>query len=191
MEKSSAKKSTKPALSIMQMTLIGVMTAVTCILAPLVIPLPISPVPISFTNLAVYISLYVLGMKAGTISYLVYLLIGLVGVPVFSGFTGGPAKMAGPTGGYLVGFLFMALIAGYFIDRFSRNYVLQVLGMILGTAVCYLFGTVWLCIQMKLSFPAGLMAGVVPYLPGDAAKIVLAALVGPVLKRAVSRLKGR
>ncbi|QNM05265.1 biotin transporter BioY [Qiania dongpingensis] len=191
MEKSSAKKSAKPALSIMQMTLIGVMTAVTCILAPLVIPLPISPVPISFTNLAVYISLYVLGMKAGTISYLVYLLIGLVGVPVFSGFTGGPAKLAGPTGGYLVGFLFMALIAGYFIDRFSRNHILQVLGMILGTAVCYLFGTVWLCIQMKLSFPAGLMAGVVPYLPGDAAKIVLAALVGPVLKRAVSRLKDR
>ncbi|MCD2491629.1 biotin transporter BioY [Lacrimispora sp. NSJ-141] len=191
MEKSNAKKSTKPALSIMQMTLIGVMTAVTCILAPLVIPLPISPVPISFTNLAVYISLYVLGMKAGTISYLVYLLIGLVGVPVFSGFTGGPGKLAGPTGGYLVGFLFMALIAGYFIDRFSRNYILQVLGMILGTAVCYLFGTVWLCIQMKLSFPAGLMAGVVPYLPGDAAKIVLTALVGPVLKRAVSRLKGR
>ena len=80
-------------------------------------------------------------MKAGTISYLVYLLIGLVGVPVFSGFTGGPAKLAGPTGGYLVGFLFMALIAGYFIDRFSRNHILQVLGMILGTAVCYLFGT--------------------------------------------------
>lgn len=63
------------------------------------------PVPISLTNLAIYISLYLLGWKRGTISYLIYLLIGLVGIPVFSGFTGGPAKLAGPTGGYIIGLL--------------------------------------------------------------------------------------
>ena len=67
-----------------EMTVTALMTAVTCILAPLSIP--IGPVPISFTNLAIYLSLYLLGWKRGTISYLVYLLIGLVGVPVFSGF---------------------------------------------------------------------------------------------------------
>ena len=78
-------------------TVTALMTAVTCILAPLSIP--IGPVPISLTNLAIYISLYLLGWKRGTISYLIYLLIGLVGIPVFSGFTGGPAKLAGPTGG--------------------------------------------------------------------------------------------
>ena len=79
-----------------EMTVTALMTAVTCILAPLSIP--IGPVPISFTNLAIYLSLYLLGWKRGTISYLVYLLIGLVGVPVFSGFTGGIGKLAGPTG---------------------------------------------------------------------------------------------
>ena len=73
-----------------EMTVTALMTAVTCILAPLSIP--IGPVPISFTNLAIYLSLYLLGWKRGTISYLVYLLIGLVGVPVFSGFTGGLDK---------------------------------------------------------------------------------------------------
>lgn len=70
-----------------EITMTALMAAVTCILAPLSIP--IGPVPISFTNLAIYLSLYLLGWKRGTISYLVYLLIGLVGVPVFSGFTGG------------------------------------------------------------------------------------------------------
>ena len=82
---------TKPNFSVRQMAVIGVMTAVTCILAPFSIP--IGPVPISMTNLAIYFSLYVLGMKKGTISYLVYLLIGLIGVPVFSGFTSGPEKL--------------------------------------------------------------------------------------------------
>ena len=91
-------------------TVTALMTAVTCILAPLSIP--IGPVPISLTNLAIYISLYLLGWKRGTISYLIYLLIGLVGIPVFSGFTGGPAKLAGPTGGYIIGFIAMAIIAG-------------------------------------------------------------------------------
>ncbi|MCI8506194.1 MAG: biotin transporter BioY [Lachnospiraceae bacterium] len=176
-------------ISLITMTLIGVMTAVTCILGPLAIPIPISPVPISFTNLAVYITLYVLGMKAGTLSYLAYLLIGLAGIPVFSGFTGGPAKLAGPTGGYLIGFIFMAVIAGFFVDHFPKKYYLHAAGMVLGTFVCYLFGTLWLCFQMNLSFGAGLMSGVVPYLPGDAAKIFMALILGPALRRGVNQVK--
>ena len=78
-----------------QITLIGLMTAITCILAPLSIP--IGPVPISLTNFAIYLSLYLLDWKKGTISYILYLLLGLVGLPVFSGFTGGIRKIAGPT----------------------------------------------------------------------------------------------
>lgn len=84
----------------------ALMTAVTCILAPLSVP--IGPVPISFTNLAIYLSLYLLDWKRGTLSYFLYLLIGFAGLPVFSGFTGGVAKLAGPTGGYIVGFIPMA-----------------------------------------------------------------------------------
>lgn len=191
MEQTTTNKNSKASFTAVQIALIGVMTAVTCILGPLSIPLPVSPVPISFTNLAVYITLYVLGVKTGTISYLVYLLIGLVGAPVFSGFTGGPAKLAGPTGGYLIGFIFMALIAGFFIDKFPKKYLIHILGMVIGTAVCYLFGTVWLCFQMKLTFIQGLWAGVIPYLPGDAAKIIIAVILGPVLRKAVSQFKNR
>ena len=93
------------------MTMIALMTAVTCILAPLSIP--IGPVPISLTNFAIYLSLYLLDWKKGTISYFIYLLLGFAGLPVFSGFTGGVAKLAGPTGGYIVGFIPMAIIAGF------------------------------------------------------------------------------
>ena len=78
------------------MSVTALMAAVTCVLAPLSIP--IGPVPISLTNLAIYLSLYLLGWKWGSVSYLVYLLIGMVGVPVFSGFTGGVGKLAGATG---------------------------------------------------------------------------------------------
>lgn len=189
MEKTVIEKPSR--LPLITMALIGVMTAVTCMLGPLVIPLPISPVPISFTNLAVYLTLYVLGMKAGTLSYLIYLLLGLVGLPVFSGFAGGPAKLVGPTGGYLIGFIFMAVVAGFFIDRFPKKYYLHIAGMVLGTIVCYLFGTVWLCFQMKLSFGAGLMAGVIPYLPGDAAKIIVSVIAGPALRYGVKQVKNR
>ena len=79
-----------PRTKTYEITMTALMAAVTCILAPLSIP--IGPVPISFTNLAIYLSLYLLGWKKGTISYLIYLLLGLVGLPVFSGFTGGPAS---------------------------------------------------------------------------------------------------
>ncbi len=72
-----------------ELTLIGLMAAITCIAGPLSLPLPFSPVPVSLTNLAIYFSVYILGMKRGTISYLVYLLLGLVGLPVFSAFTSG------------------------------------------------------------------------------------------------------
>ena len=162
------------------MTLIAVMAAVTCVLGPLSIPIGV--VPISLTNLAVYFAVYILGTKRGTLSYLVYLLIGLAGVPVFSGFTGGAGKLLGPTGGYLIGFIFLAIISGICFEK-TNNKLLLIIGLILGTAVCYLFGTAWLCYQANLTFYQGLWAGVIPYIPGDLVKIILAVLFAPVIRR--------
>lgn len=170
-----------------ELVLIGLMAAVICILGPLSVPLPVSPVPISLTNLAIYFVLYVLGAKRGCISYLIYLLIGFAGVPVFSAFTAGPAKLLGPTGGYLIGFIFMALIAGFFIDRYPSRMGMCFLGMVIGTAVCYAFGTVWLSWQAKMQLPAALMAGVVPFLPGDMGKMVLAMLAGPQIRKRLQK----
>lgn len=172
-----------------QMVLIALMTAVTCVLGPLSIPLPSSPVPISLTNFAIFLAIFVLGMKNGTISFIIYLLLGAIGVPVFSSFRGGLQVLAGPTGGYLIGFIFLALIMGFALDHFDRKLVPTIIGMIIGMAVCYAFGTVWLAKLLSLSFKEGLMMGVIPYLAGDAAKIIIAAIVGPKLYGATQKIR--
>lgn len=171
--------------SIRQIAVIGLMTGITCILAPCSIP--IGPVPISLTNLVIYFSLYLLGTRDASISYLVYLLIGLAGMPVFSGFTSGPEKLFGPTGGYLAGFLPMAVIAGIFIEKFSSSRILCLIGMILGTIVCYVLGTSWLAFQANLDFKSALFAGVIPFLPGDLIKMVLAMTLGPQIRSQLIR----
>ena len=172
-----------------QMVLIALMTAVTCVLGPLSIPLPFSPVPISLTNFAIFLAIFVLGMKSGTISFIIYLLLGAIGVPVFSSFRGGFQVLAGPTGGYLIGFIFLALIMGFALDHFDRKLLPTIIGMIIGMVVCYAFGTVWLAKLLSLSFKEGLMMGVIPYLPGDAAKIIIAAIVGPKLYGATQKIR--
>lgn len=166
-----------------QLTLIGIMTAITCILGPLSIPIPFSPVPITFTNLAIYLTAFILGWKKATISYFIYLLLGLVGLPVFSGFMGGPERLFGKTGGYLIGFIFMALISGFFIEKFYGKIHMYFLGLILATLVTYLFGTVWLAYLANLTFVQALLLGVIPYIIGDSIKIIIAITIGPLIRK--------
>lgn len=161
-----------------QLALIGLMAAVICVLGPLALAIPISPVPISLGSLAVYFVVSVLGMKLGTISVTVYILLGLAGVPVFSNFTAGPSKLFDPTGGYIIGYIFLALICGFFVDKFGNTLSIYLLGMILGTIVLYLFGTVWLGYLLELSFAQALTAGVLPYIPGDIIKLAVAVALG-------------
>jgi biotin transport system substrate-specific component len=172
----------KKSFTTFQMALIAVMAAITCILGPLSIPIPISPVPISLTNLAIYLTVCLLGWKFGTISYLIYLLIGIAGLPVFSGFSSGFAKLLGPTGGYLIGFIPMAIICGFAFEKFS-NRGMQIVVLAIGTIVAYIFGTAWLAIEAHLTFYQALLAGVIPYIPGDLVKIILVVLAGPIVKK--------
>lgn len=174
-------------ITLKTMAFVGIMTALICVMGPFSIPLPFSPVPLSLTMLAIFFSLYVVGMKLGTLSTLLYLLIGLVGLPVFSGFSGGAGKLLGPTGGYLIGFIFMALIAGFFIDKWPNNLLLGFVGMVLGTAVCYAFGTAWLAYQNHLTLKAALFAAVIPFIPGDIIKMVIAVIVGPLVRKALKK----
>jgi len=163
-----------------RMSMTAVMTAVICVLAPIAIP--VGPVPISFTNLAIFLSLYLLGWKMGTVSYGVYLFIGMVGMPVFSGFAGGFGKLFGPTGGYIIGFLPMAILSGWVIDHCKHRF-LHALAMAGGTAVCYAFGTIWFCLVMDTRIAAALSMCVVGFIPGDVAKIAAAVAIGPILRR--------
>lgn len=167
------------------MVLMALFAAITCVLGPMSVP--IGPVPISLTNLVLYFSLYFLGWKKGTITYMIYLLLGLVGLPVFSGFTGGVGKLAGPTGGYLIGFIFLTIVTGLFIEKFE-NILLRLAGMILGTAIAYVLGTAWFCISTGTGVMAALATCVFPFIIGDLVKMIVAAFVAPMVAKQTKKV---
>lgn len=171
--------------SLYQMTTCAIMAALMCIAGPLSIP--IGPIPVTLTNLIIYFAIVLLGMKLSTISYLVYLLLGLVGLPVFSGFAGGLTKLAGPTGGYLLGFILMALIGGFVYEKTKGQPILTGLGMFLGLVVAYVFGTAWFVYQMQCEVLYALSVCVWPFVPFDIIKIVIAILLGKVVRKALKR----
>lgn len=171
--------------NILLITTCAIFTALFCVFAPMSVP--IGPIPVSLTNLIIYLSIYILKTKKSLISYVVYLLIGLVGLPVFSGYQGGPAKLFGPTGGYLVGFVFIHIIAGLIFEKYNGKYkiALTILGMIIGTAICYAFGTVWFIFQMDCELGYALSVCVFPFIPFDLGKIAIASLIGLPIRRAL------
>lgn len=182
-QKAGTRKNRRPTAYVL--ALIGLMTALMCILGPVTIVTPFSPVPLSLASLAIYFGVWLLGWKWGTMSCLIYLLLGLTGMPVFSGFTGGPGKLMGPTGGYLIGYLFLTVIAGGFVQKWkSRGW--RLLGLVLGTWVLYLFGTVWLARVADMSLTGAFAAGVLPFLPLDVSKLLLVFFTAPVVE---SRLR--
>lgn len=169
-----------------RLTVCALMAAVMCVLGPLSVP--IGPVPIAFANLVIYLAVYLLGWKWGTVSTLVYLLVGLAGLPVFAGYASGAAKLLGPTGGYLAGYLPMALLAGLVIERTDRR-PLQLLGMAGGTALCYLLGTAWFCWQGGYTVGAAMGLCVTPFIPFDLLKMLFALWVGPILRKRLKEAK--
>lgn len=173
----------KKDFTIYQLTTSALMVALMCVLGPMSIP--IGPVPVSFTNLVIYLAVYLLGMKGATISYLVYLFLGAAGLPVFSGYAGGLAKLAGPTGGYLIGFILMALICGFFMEKFYSRTVIVILGMIVATLVAYFFGTVWFVLEMQCGVWYALTVCVFPFVPFDIAKVLIATALGKMIRIAL------
>lgn len=165
------------------MTVIALMTAVICIIAPFSLNIPVSPTPISLGSMAIYFAVSVLGMKRGTVSVLLYILLGTAGLPVFTNFMGGIGKVLGPTGGYMAGYIFLSLILGFFVDHWNNHMGMNIVGVILGTIVLYLFGTVWMSIQLNLDFVSALFAGVIPYIPGDIVKSAAALTLGGQLRK--------
>lgn len=171
---------------IYNMVTAAVITAVICVAAP--ISIPMGPVPISLTTLVLYISLYLLGWKLTSAAAAVYIAIGIAGLPVFSGFSGGLGKIMGPTGGYIVGFIPMVIAAGIIIDRY-KNRGVHFLGFLLGTAICYTFGTFWFCIQSGTGITEALGLCVIPFIPGDLAKIAAAMIISPIVKKTLIKSK--
>ena len=187
MNNTSISTQPKSVFSVKQIALVGLMAAIICALAPFALPIPVSPVQITLGTLALYFVLTVLGLKLGTISVVVYILLGLAGLPVFAGFTGGAGKLLGPSGGYILGYIFMALVCGFFIDKWDSNIFLSFLGFLLGTAVLYLFGSLWLTYQTSVTLPQAIGAYVLPYIPGDLIKMILAITLGRQVRNRLKR----
>ena len=171
-----------------EMAIIAVMAALLCVAGPLSIA--VGPIPLSLATFVVYLAGAVLGAKRGALAVAVYLLVGMVGVPVFSGFTGGFQKLAGVTGGYLVGYLACAGITGLAVKGDTAEatplWKLPVF-MVAGTAALYAIGTAWFMLQTQNGLAAALMLCVVPFLAGDAIKIAAACLLARSIRRALWR----
>lgn len=168
-----------------QMAVTALMAAVMCVLGPLSVP--IGAVPISLTNFVICLTVWLLGPKFGTLSVAIYLALGAVGIPVFSGYGAGLAKLAGPTGGYLIGFLPMALIGGLFIEKSKGNPIVSGLGLVLGIAVSYAFGTAWFVFQMQCELSYAMAVCVYPFIAFDLAKVVIACAIGTLLRKRLTQ----
>ena len=160
--------------NIRDITVTGLFAAVICVAAPWSVN--IGPVPISLATFAVYLAGAVLGWRRGTAAVAVYLVIGALGLPVFSNFSGGLQKLAGVTGGYLVGYIFAAMLTGLFADRWEKLWAYAV-GMLSGTVLLYAFGTAWFSFTTKNPVSYSLGVCVLPFLPGDVLKIAAASVL--------------
>lgn len=145
------------------------------------IAIPLKPVPITLQTLGVLLVGAALGARRGAASLGTYLAAGAVGLPVFAGGGAGLAKFAGPTGGYLIGFLLAATLVGFLVQRFAldRRVLGAALAMLLGTLVIYAVGLPWLSATTGLHGRALFTAGLTPFLLGDTLKLALAALLLP------------
>lgn len=177
----------KKQSALFNMTSCALMAALMCVLCP--VSIPIGPVPISLSVLVILVTVVVLGTWRALVSYTVYLLLGAVGMPVFTGFQGGLAKMAGPTGGYLLGFWLMILIGGIIMERSKRNLWLTMLGMAVGVAVDYVFGTAWFVFQTGSTLTHALEVCVYPFIPLDLLKIVAATVFGKLVWKTLIRAR--
>lgn len=164
-----------------EMTKMALMVAMNCVSAYIIIPLPFSLSPLALQTLIVNLTGYVLNAKQAFMTMLVYLLVGLAGVPVFTGGSAGPGKLFGPTGGYIIGFLFTAVFLAYFKGEKYNFKRYALLGCVIGIPLIYVFGVVQLKLITGMGWDKAIMTGALPFIPLDIVKCLAAAVIaGPI-----------
>ncbi|MEH7441458.1 biotin transporter BioY [Bacillus sp. JJ1122] len=177
----------KQQLKLRMMIITALFAAIIGVLAQMTIPLPL--VPITGQTLAIGLAATILGSRYGTISVLLYLFIGAVGVPVFAEFSGGFSKLVGPTGGYLVGFVPAAFIIGWVLEKTSFTFMNALIGNIIGMLITLIFGTVWLKIALDMSWTAAFTSGFVPFIIVGVIKAALASWIGIIVRNRLETAK--
>lgn len=170
---------TKSSGKTIDITLIALFAALMAICSWISIPLT---VPFTLQTFAVFVTLEIIGGKRGTLSILVFLLLGAIGVPVFAGFKSGVAVLLGTTGGYLIGFLCTALIYWLFTSLLGNKFIVRLIALLLGLVVCYAFGTAWfMVVYMKSTGTIGLATVlgwcVTPFVIPDLVKLAVAFII--------------
>jgi biotin transport system substrate-specific component len=162
--------------------------AITVIFSVISIPIPISPVPFSLSLAAIFLAGALLPKNHAALAQVVYILLGVIGLPVFSKMQGGPGVLVGPTGGYLIAYPIMAYLIALIIEKTGkRNFPVYLFSMLCSLVVCYTLGTLWLSLVAHLSIAAAFAAGVLPFAILDVVKAVLASLLALALYRALSK----
>lgn len=178
----------KKMMSTRNMILCALFAALTAVFSQIVIPIPFTPIPVNLATLSVVLAGALLGAGAGTVSQLVYLLVGTAGLPVFTRLQGGFAVLAGPTGGYLIGYLAAAFITGLLLSKTKRTLVAYFLSIAAGILTPYVFGTAWYMLLTHSPLSAALAQCVLPFLPGDCLKVLAGGFLSKNLYPRISRL---
>lgn len=176
---------TKEQLKLRMMIITALFAAIIGILAQITIPFPL--VPITGQTLAIGLAATILGSRFGTLSVIVYLAIGLAGVPVFAQFSSGFSTLFGPTGGYLIGFIPAAYFIGWYLEKTSFHFGHALISNIIGMILTLLIGTAWLKVAAHLSWTGAFTGGFAPFLIVGFIKAVISAWIGiTVRKRLIS-----
>ena len=179
----SARSAADPR--VVRVAAVILMTALTAAAAQISIPLPFTPVPFTLQPMVVLLGGAALGSRLGMASQVLYLLLGVAGLPVFAAsvLPQGLARLFGPTGGYLLSYPFAAYLTGALAERgFDRRYVTSVIAMLAGLTVVFLCGVTWLAWfarPVQAGLDAALRAGLYPFLPADLLKVCVAAAILP------------
>lgn len=173
------QNSTRGKARLKNAVLISLFTAIVAVCSLITIP---SPVPFTLQTLGIFCALSVLGGKNGTITVVLYTILGLVGVPVFSGFSAGPGHLLGATGGYIIGFIFCALVYWLVTKLLGNSPKATISGLSLGLLTCYITGTLWYAvvylgeISVKSLFSA-IIVCIAPFIIPDIVKLIVAVLI--------------
>ncbi|KQL40035.1 biotin synthase [Bacillus sp. FJAT-25509] len=161
--------------------------AIIGILSQVSIPLPFSPVPITGQTLAIGLAATILGKKYGTISLLLYLALGAIGIPVFAGGAAGFGVLVGSTGGYLIGFIPTIFIIAYYIEKTKFTVLNAMIANIIGMFVTLIFGTVWLKIAASLSWHDAMAFGFYPFIILGLVKAYVASALGVIIGKRLAK----
>lgn len=170
-----------------KLVLVAMCASIICLLAQITIPLPL--IPITGQTLAVGIVATILGSRHSTITVLVYLTLGLIGLPVFSQFTSGLGILFGPTGGYLIGFIPTAFLIGLWLEKTSYTYSQAFFANLIGMCITLTVGCVWLKLFAALTWQEALVTGIYPFLPVGIIKAFLAAWFGITIRQRLNSAK--